>query len=77
MEVKITNRGTLIVYKGTTKAEIFPGLDRPYRTPVKVSVDGEKPIEIKKMIGLIEVREKIKKLYTEEELLDYLISLYQ
>lgn len=77
MEVKLTNRGTLIVCKGTTKAEIFCGSDRPYNTPIKISVDGEKPIEIKKKVGLVEVRERIKKLYTEEELLDYLISLYQ
>lgn len=76
MEAKLTNSGTLVINKGTTHVEIFPGLDRPYSTPTKIAVDWGKPIEIKKKVGLIEIKKRIKELYTEEELLDYLISLH-
>ena len=75
MKVELTKGGTFVVNKGTTKVEIFRGLDRPHK-PVSIAIDGGVPIPIKKEVGLVEINRKIKELYTEEELLDYLISLY-
>lgn len=78
MDIKLNiGRGSFTASKGTTKIEVFDKGDKPFASaPIRISVDGGPPVAIKKEVGFLEIAKNIRGVYTEEELLEYLISLY-
>lgn len=73
MKVEHTTSGTYKVQKGRTTVEIFPGQDRP-PVPVKIRIDGSETFNTKE--SLIKIVQNIRDLYTEEQLLEYILTLY-